>query len=104
MKKHCATRHPARRPAVGHPSKGSLVKWTFVHDQLATGRKRHVLTIIDRFSGYSPAIESRFMWWRYSGRWCPDGVGRTGAAVQQYSDRVNADRALRTHPRLTHGW
>ena len=76
----------------------------FVHDQLATGRKRHVLTIIDRFSGYSPAIELRFMSWRYSGRWCPDGVGRTGAAVHEYSDRVNADRALRTHPRLTHGW
>jgi hypothetical protein len=74
------------------------------HDQLATGRKRHVLTIIDRFSGYSPAIESRFMSWRYSGRWCPDGVGRTRAAVHKYFDRVNADRALRTHPRLTHGW
>ena len=70
---------PCAQTGSWHPSKCSLVKWTFVHDQLATGRKRHVLTIIDRFSGYSPAIESRFMSWRYSGRWCPDGVGRTGA-------------------------
>jgi putative transposase len=32
----------------------------FVHDQLATGRKLRVLTIIDTFSRYSPAIEPRF--------------------------------------------
>jgi len=35
----------------------------FVHDQLATGRKLRVLTIIDtfsRFSRFSPAVEPRF--------------------------------------------
>jgi putative transposase len=32
----------------------------FVHDQLATGRKLCVLTIVDTFSRYSPAIEPRF--------------------------------------------
>jgi putative transposase len=32
----------------------------FVHDQLATGTKLRVLTIIDRFSRFSPAIEPRF--------------------------------------------
>jgi putative transposase len=32
----------------------------FVHDQLATGRKLRVLTIVDTFSRYSPAIEPRF--------------------------------------------
>jgi transposase InsO family protein len=31
-----------------------------VHDQLATGRKLWVLTIIDTFSRFSPAIEPRF--------------------------------------------
>jgi len=31
-----------------------------VHDQLATGRKLRVLTIIDTFSRFSPAIEPRF--------------------------------------------
>ena len=32
----------------------------FVHDQLATGRKLRVLTIVDIFSRYSPALEPRF--------------------------------------------
>ena len=32
----------------------------FVHDQLVTGRKLRVLTIIDTFSRFSPAIEARF--------------------------------------------
>jgi hypothetical protein len=31
----------------------------FVHDQLASGRKLRVLTIIDTFSRFSPAIEPR---------------------------------------------
>ncbi len=32
----------------------------FVHDQLATGRKLRVLTIVDTFSRYSPAVDPRF--------------------------------------------
>jgi putative transposase len=32
----------------------------FVHDQLVSGRKLRVLTIIDTFSRFSPAIEPRF--------------------------------------------
>jgi putative transposase len=32
----------------------------FVHDQLATGRKLRVLTILDIFSRFSPALEPRF--------------------------------------------
>jgi putative transposase len=32
----------------------------FVHDQLATGRKLRVLTIVDTFSRFAPAIEPRF--------------------------------------------
>lgn len=32
----------------------------FVHDQLATGRKIRVLTIIDTYSRFSPAIDARF--------------------------------------------
>ena len=31
----------------------------FVHDQLATGTKLRVLTIVDTFSWFSPAIEPR---------------------------------------------
>ncbi len=32
----------------------------FVHDQLATGRKIRVLTIVDTFSRYAPVIDPRF--------------------------------------------
>ena len=32
----------------------------FVHDQLATGRKLRVLTIVDIFTRFSPAVEPRF--------------------------------------------
>lgn len=32
----------------------------FVHDQLATGRKLRILTIIDTYSRYSPATDPRF--------------------------------------------
>lgn len=32
----------------------------FVHDQLATGRKRRILTVVDRFSRFSPAVDARF--------------------------------------------
>ena len=32
----------------------------FVHDQLATGRKIRVLTIIDTYSRFSPAVDPRF--------------------------------------------
>jgi putative transposase len=31
----------------------------FVHDQLALGTKIRVLTIVDRFSRFSPAVEAR---------------------------------------------
>jgi putative transposase len=32
----------------------------FVHDQLATGRKIRVLTIVDTFCRFSPAVDPRF--------------------------------------------
>ena len=32
----------------------------FVHDQLATGRKLRVLTIVDTWSRFSPAVDPRF--------------------------------------------
>ena len=32
----------------------------FVHDQLATGRKLRILTVVDTFSRFSPAIDPRF--------------------------------------------
>ena len=32
----------------------------FVHDQLATGRKIRVLTVVDTYSRFSPAVDARF--------------------------------------------
>ena len=32
----------------------------FVHDQLATGRKLRVLTVVDVFSRFSPILDARF--------------------------------------------
>jgi putative transposase len=32
----------------------------FVHDQLATGRKLRVLTVVDTFSRYVPILDARF--------------------------------------------
>jgi putative transposase len=45
-----------------HPAVQANETWAmdFVHDQLATGRKLRVLTIVDTFSRFSPAIEPRF--------------------------------------------
>ncbi len=37
----------------------------FVHDQLATGGKLRILTIVDTFSRFSPAVDARFS---YKGR------------------------------------
>jgi putative transposase len=44
------------------PATRSNETWAmdFVHDQLATGRKLFVLTIVDTFSRFSPALEPRF--------------------------------------------
>jgi putative transposase len=44
------------------PATRSNETWAmdFVHDQLSTGRKLRVLTIVDTFSRFSPALEPRF--------------------------------------------
>ena len=34
-----------------------------VHDQLATGKKNRVLTVVDTFSRFSPAIDPKFNYW-----------------------------------------
>ncbi|MFG1225748.1 IS3 family transposase, partial [Xanthobacter wiegelii] len=44
------------------PATRSNETWAmdFVHDQLATGRKIRVLTIVDTFTRFSPAVDPRF--------------------------------------------
>ncbi len=41
---------------------GPMQTWAmdFVHDQLATGRKLRILTVVDTFSRYSPVVDPRF--------------------------------------------
>jgi len=46
-----------RRPAV---QINEIWAMDFVHDQLATGRKIRILTIVDIFSRFSPAVDPRF--------------------------------------------
>ena len=46
----------------------------FVHDQLATGTKLRVLTIVDTFSRFSPAIEPRF---KFRGADVVGGAGKS---------------------------
>jgi putative transposase len=46
-------RHPAVRPT-------EVWAMDFLHDQLATGQKVRVLTIVDTLSRFSPALDARF--------------------------------------------
>lgn len=46
-----------RAPAVRHNDVWAM---DFVHDQLATGRKLRILTVVDTFSRFSPVIDRRF--------------------------------------------
>lgn len=56
----------------------------FVHDQLATGRKLRLLTVVDTFSRYSPVIDPRYSY--------------RGEDVVQTPDRI------RLLPRLNYKW
>jgi len=60
---NCATRRvKAKLREDRRPATRSNETWAMhlVHDQPATGTKLRVLTIIDTFSRFSPAIEPRF--------------------------------------------
>lgn len=60
MRRACAAATKLREDR--RPATRSNETWAmdFVHDQLATGRKLRVLTIVDIFSRFSPALEPRF--------------------------------------------
>ena len=64
----------------------------FVHDQLATGRKIRVLTIVDTFGRFSPAVDPRFS---YRGEDVVLTLGRVGypktIRVDQGSEFVSRD-------------
>ncbi len=50
----------ARRIAVQRSRRNETWAMDFVHDQLATGRKIRMLTIVDTFSRYSPGARANF--------------------------------------------
>ncbi len=53
-----ACRYRQGRPEVGGPNE--VWAMDFVHDQLAKGEKIRVLTVLDTFSRYVPALDPRF--------------------------------------------
>jgi putative transposase len=60
----------------------------FVHDQLATGNKIRVLTVVDLFSRYSPAVDPRFS---YRAEDVVQTLERTCAAIG-YPQTIRVDQ------------
>jgi len=88
------------------PATRSNETWAmdFVHDQLATGTKLRVLTIIDTFSRFSPAIEPRFNFRRANVVEVLERVGREVGLpavirVDQGSEFVSRDLDLWAYQR-----
>jgi putative transposase len=88
------------------PATRSNETWAvdFVHDQLATGRKLCVLTVVDTFSRYSPALEPRFtsavpMLWRCRKGSAGKGDSRATIRVDQGTEFVSRDLDLWAYQR-----
>jgi putative transposase len=73
------------------PASRSNETWAmdFVHDQLATGRKLRVLTIVDTFSRFSPALDVRFTF--------------KGADVVEVLERIGAEHGFPATIRVDQG-
>ena len=63
----------------------------FVHDQLATGQKIRVLTVVDTFSRFSPVIDPRFS---YRGEDVVAALERVCVATG-YPKTIRVDQGLR---------
>ena len=66
----------------------------FVHDQLATGRKLRILTVVDTFSRFSPVVDPRFS---YRGEDVVATLDRACKAVG-YPKVIREDNALVQYP------
>ena len=60
----------------------------FVHDQLATGRKLRILTVVDTFSRFSPGIDPRFS---YRGEEVVETLERVCKAIG-YPETIRVDQ------------
>lgn len=74
----------------------------FVHDQLATGRKFRILTVVDTFSRFFPVIDPRFSYQGEDVVATPDRVCRdigfpTTIRVDHGSDSISRDMDLRAY-------
>lgn len=72
----------------------------FVHDQLATGRKLRVLTIVDTFTRFSPALESRF---RFRGADVVEVLERVGRQVG-FPASIRVDQAPSSYRSIWTCW
>lgn len=66
----------------------------FVHDQLATGRKIRVLTVVDTFSRFSPVVDPRFS---YRGEDVVATLDRACRSVV-FPKTIRVDRDRRSSP------
>ena len=62
----------------------------FVHDQLATGQKIRVLTVVDTFSRFSPVIDPRFSYRAEDVELCR----KIGDGVNQAADLISATASI----------
>jgi putative transposase len=74
-------RQPAVRP-------NDVWAMDFIHDQLATGRKIRVLTVVDTFSRFSPALDARLS---YRGEDVVQTLERTCARIG-YPKTIRVDQ------------
>ena len=61
----------------------------FVHDQLATGQKIRVLTVVDTFSRFSPVLDPRFSY-RAKTSWPPWNGSARRRAIRRRSELTRA--------------
>ena len=75
----------------GSPATRPNETWAmdFVHDQLATGRKLRVLTVVDTFSRFSPALDPRFT---FRGADVVDGAWRRSAEQVGFPATIRVDQ------------
>ena len=77
-----------RRPATAPNETWAM---DFVHDQLATGKKIRMLTVVDTFSRFSPVVDPRFSYRAEDvvgalerAYYAPDGLSKFDVMVQQH--------------------